>query len=176
MVPGIEEEDQCGVCDDCKAECRLPPADEVSPYDPVGADGKEKQPMTLVGMEPNAGTVEILKKASGTFNLLDRQTPGINMQVINAAAGATKGYASLSRDCFTPMSETCNITPTDDTSLPGVDIWPVDNFFEISDQLREVLENRQRPIDILHIDTEGHDPHVREKTSKVGGPSCLLYP
>lgn len=109
-------------------------------------------------MDPNKPTLDNLKKATTTLGIYT--DPGIGLHFVEGAASLHRGKAILQPRCDELGYEGCHMSFTNDTSVEGTDVYTIDGLREASPEIAKILDGRKKPIDILHIDTEGNDPYV----------------
>lgn len=155
--------DHCGACRDCLEPCNLPDTDGPRVWDYE----EREDNMVIIGVDPNAPTLRPLEDSCKRQGLMDGRA-GVEMHLVLAASAAKRGKAIMNEHCDVPGDELCQITnTTTDLSVPGLDIFPVDSLSEASSAIASILSTRRKPIDILHIDTEGFDFEVRKKVFVV---------
>lgn len=156
--------DHCGACLDCQEPCNLPDTNTPRVWDYE----EREDNMVIIGVDPNAPTLRPLEDSCKRLGLMDGRA-GIEMHLVLAASAAKRGKAIMNEHCEVPGDELCQITnTTTDLSVPGLDIFPVDSLSEASSAIASILSARQKPIDILHIDTEGFDFEVGKQVVVVG--------
>ena len=122
----------------------------------------------MIGVDPNAFTLASLDNVIKGLRLLDN--PGIDMHLVLGAAGDKEGEVTLNAFCGKNGNEVCAIQEGDEKSSGiKVPMFTIDGLGAASKSIENIISSRQAPIDILHIDTEGYD-------SKVDDRSHLLHP
>lgn len=150
----MPEEEACGSCNDCEKACRPSRLN-----DSISALPK----LTMLGVDPNAFTLASLEKAIHRLHLQER--PGIDVHLVLGAAGDKAGEVMLNEFCGKNGNEVCAVQEGGENSGGiRVPMFTIDGLGAASKRVKDVLRSRQGPIDILHIDTEGYDPKVNERT------------
>jgi hypothetical protein len=155
---GEHKFDLCGVCEDCKVTFPPTAARPVSPTDML----------RLFGVDLNSGNVELMKTLDGQLRADNAHwKAGVTLTPIHAGMGRKAGGTVWVKKCFLG-NEKCkilepaeywkyDIVDDEKSSAPArvlrVPLLSVDAL---------VVQQKLRQIDILMIDTEGHDPAVLE--------------
>ena len=167
---------KCGVCDDCLEQVPI-----NVPAAAGGAAGGLVDSMTFIGVDLNLANIELVRGVAGALDATQEHSlPGVSIKLLHAAGGAQSATIRIPK-C--PMGwEICRI-PDNATSLSDAE-WvkatgglepihvPVVTVDEIVRNLTHSWYNMQQYhdtanatyfhglVDILMIDTEGHDALV----------------
>lgn len=140
--PWTKETPMCGVCRDCRTQfSRLKFRDT-------------RRNLTLIGVDISPSNIELVKNAIKLMNV-SHSLDGITMNLI--LAGGSDFVGNISIDCGSSIgSEVCALDRG--RRLHTIPLLTGDKI--ISD-LRETLgTSSEISVDIMQIDTEGHDPLV----------------